>query len=304
MYIIPPKKATASARVRRSRLVRARTVNKSKRGARIASRTPNPIIGTPSVQRIPRTPRTPLVVRNSSSTPTTSTHTTSANIVELPSEMHNAYVISIRSERYSAIQKRFGPWAKHLKLWRGTDGRRLNKNQWYREKKFMRRFGGSMTRGELGCYDSHARLWKMLAQSNQEMALILEDDAAIFYNASVANRLRSAFENLKKNNVQWDLFYLGHYGRNTNLRRFSRSSKSSATNHVCPGVTVCPSWQGLFAYVLTKQGAQKLLRGLWPAQRPVDTYVQQHINSGLRAIKLEPRLCYVVPVRSDTATII
>lgn len=215
--------------------------------------------------------------------------------------MRNAYVISIRSERWSAIQRRFGPWSKHLKMWRGTDGRRLNKNQWYREKKFTRRFGGGMTRGELGCYDSHARLWKKLASSNEDMALILEDDANINYNAGVANRLARAFENLKKNDVQWDIFYLGHYGKNTNQRRHLRKSNG---NQVCPGVSTCPSWQGLFAYVLTKKGAQKLLRGLWPAQRPIDTYVQQHMNTGLKAIKLEPRLCYVVPVRSDTATIV
>lgn len=207
-----------------------------------------------------------------------------------PVEMHNTFVISIRSHRWLSMRKRFGPWAKYLRHWPGTNGSIVNKNQYRQSGKLQ---NPNLRRGEIGCYDSHHRIWKHMVAHNLATAFIMEDDAAIFYNKEFAKRLHAVWGTLRKNHIPWDIFYMGRNRPDRNIRSLG------------PGIARPLTCQGCFAYMLTLAGAKKLLASALPMRQAVDVFAGKLGDTGrITAIAMYPRLCYVVSVRSDTRGII
>jgi hypothetical protein len=203
-----------------------------------------------------------------------------------PGEIKGAFAISIRPERYQALKQRLGPWQKYVRLFGGTNGHHINRRQWAKKVR------GNFKRGEIGCYDSHVRLWQKVATMNGPV-LILEDDAALFYNQQTSQRFRHLFDEITKKNPKWDLIYLGHYG------------DMLAGAPVAPGLHAAKVWQGLFAYIIKPEAARKLVQGAWPMRSPSDVYVGSFISRGvLHALRAEPRFCFVVTRNSDTAGIV
>lgn len=208
-----------------------------------------------------------------------------------PEEFKAAFAISMsnRPERWEGLKARFGHWAKHVRYWRATSGFTVNKNRWMNDGKLAR--GCALRRGEIGCYDSHVRIWKFMTEHKIESALIMEDDANIRHRWDHYKRIRSALDELKKRDKNWDLLYIGMGDRNSKQR-------------IAPDLGKCQGCQGLFAYVLTIQGAQKLLKHAMPFRIPVDVLVGNLSDKKiLNTYCMYPRLCYVVPVHSDTAGI-
>lgn len=208
---------------------------------------------------------------------------------EWPPELQPAYAITIREERWRNLVNRFGPWAKHITKFLGTDGRTINKNLW----RTKGRIGVQcpMRRGELGCYDSHMRLWKTVIDNGLDHALIMEDDAAITYGPVLAERLHVAMEIVKKYNVAYDILFIGH-GRN------------SPKEEVAPGIVKVRTIHGMIAYLLSKTGAEKLMQHAIPMKVPVDVLPIQLAKAGrLTVLAVYPSLFGVVPVHSDTYNI-
>jgi glycosyl transferase family 25 len=154
--------------------------------------------------------------------------------------------------------------------------------------------GSRMGRGQIGCYDSHVRVWENIISRKTPMTLIMEDDANIRHTQSVYQQIKNGFDEAKRLKIDWDIFYLG-----------VNNGGGAPTKLPTPKLVKPRGCNGLFAYVLTLQGAQKLLSKCKPYVLPVDVLVGNLHDAGvLKAIALNPRLCYVVPVRSDTRNII
>lgn len=209
---------------------------------------------------------------------------------KLPKEMHNIFVISIRPQRWEDFQIRVGPWKKYATLFTGTDGRKINKRRFILDGKLHHKRNG-LRRGEIGCYDAHVRLWKEIVKKKIPYAFICEDDADIKHDLKVSKTIQKAFAEVKEMKLDYDLFYVGHRAHGIRKR-------------LSPMISEPKGGYGLFAYVLTLAGAKKLIRAAFPAREAVDMFVSTMQNRKLiKCIALDPSLCYVVPVPSDTAMI-
>jgi len=208
--------------------------------------------------------------------------------LQWPPEISASFAISIRPARMQDMRARLGPWASRVQYFSGTNGESIDVKGWKKKGKCAP--GSVLRRGELGCYDSHVRIWKTIVAQKLPMTLIMEDDANIRYTQQHATRLRQVFDELKRLGKPWHMLYIG-----------GRGWKSG---NLSPSVAVARSCNGLFAYVLTLEGAQLLLAKAKPFHKPVDVLVANLHDSGyIKAVAMDPPLCYVVPVHSDTVHI-
>ncbi len=185
---------------------------------------------------------------------------------QIPTLYNNIFIISIRPARADSMMKRLGNWKTGATVLQGTHWRNINVNQW-KHQGLVRslKFGNRkklMSRGELGCYHSHFRVWQQIVARNIPYALILEDDAEI--NMIHAGRLAQLSKTLESQS-NWDVVVLYTIQAPKNVSKQSNIMPTSlrATNHVT----------GLAGYIVTLEGAKRLMQGSFPITCPVDIYV-------------------------------
>lgn len=206
-----------------------------------------------------------------------------------PDGVDCGFVISICDKKWTELKTRLGTWQQHIQLWPGTDGRQIDIDEWTKQGRYkVVPECRPLRKGELGCFDSHFRLWQHMITNNIRVALILEDDAAIVpqrHGSKIAEVLRAAAEL-----PSWDLIYLGH---------------SMRKNHIGPDVSdmfnIPLGWQGLFGYILTFRGATQLIKSAQPFCIPADVYVAKaSANKTIDALAVKVPLFYVVKGKSTT----
>lgn len=183
--------------------------------------------------------------------------------------------ISIRPARWIAMRKRFGPWARYITRFAGTNGH-------------ARRLRGTQSAGQLGCYDSHVRVWRRIAAGGgTRPTLVFEDDVALWYDEQISRRFQHLIRALRTVGP-WDICYV-----------CNKTKPGFATLTV--GIGRALPWNGLYGYLLTPTGAKKLLRHATPPRSAVDIFVAKEVASGrVRGVRADPGFGFVVPVRSDT----
>ena len=218
----------------------------------------------------------------------------SENTKKFPEELLPIYVISIRRQRYESLKQRLGPWSVYIQRWPSFNGNHLkNKNvalEWQKAGRlpaFCR-----LRRGELGCYHSHVTAWKNIVDNNLPYGVIFEDDVDLSYFTDFSV-FYAAMEQIKTKNLPWDLLYLGHTKRTTNH------------NRVAVNLSIPVQCQCLFAYVITLNGAQTLLKYIMPYKEPVDMLTIRLGNQKIiRHLSIEPSLFQQVDEKnSDTSRI-
>lgn len=138
----------------------------------------------------------------------------------------------------------------------------------YDEQANAARFHTPLVDGEIGCYASHLRAWQHLLDSDAPAALVLEDD--VLLRPSLLPVLRA----LVAQPAGWQMVKL--IGRD-----FERPWWSQAlTDGVALiGYRRLPSLTS--AYVLSREGAARLLAARRPFFRPVDTDLRHWWECGL-----------------------
>lgn len=127
-----------------------------------------------------------------------------------------------------------------------------------------------MSRAEIAVARSHINAWRKVVSSNQEYAMILEDD--VWFRNGFAKYLDQVWEEVvdgcnKRN--KFDVFYLSY------LESKHGAPKSYLTSNVfCP---VRGLWH-LSGYILSREGAKKLLQ-LLPCRGPIDLWINHHFQS-------------------------
>ena len=117
---------------------------------------------------------------------------------------------------------------------------------------------------------SHVKVWDMIAKSDHEYVLILEDD--VYFTFRFASVVEEVWANLVHNTGEYramDLLYLSF-----------EEAKGGAEKEYLSEYLMRPSrglWN-LSGYVLSKEGAQKLLR-LLPVRGPVDLWLNQQFQN-------------------------
>lgn len=130
-----------------------------------------------------------------------------------------------------------------------------------------------LTNGQVACFMSHQLAWKYILKHKVKSALILEDDATSDFSEEKLQSLARVISRLRDATHQWNILYLGRNSQMmTNKKRFT-------ADIVAPG----RSW-GLFAYAVSEEGAQHLLKKSRVIQEAVDIFVSTTPLQGRFAI--------------------
>jgi collagen beta-1,O-galactosyltransferase len=121
--------------------------------------------------------------------------------------------------------------------------------------------------GEIGCYLSHTNIWKEIVNNNYNNCIIFEDDVIP---DKIYDDIIKYIEDVPDD---FDIAYLGWWTRK-NLNNINKNSNwlYSVNNSDKPNVL------GLYAYIISNNGAQKLLSKAFPIDVQLDTYVSLYNN--------------------------
>lgn len=126
-----------------------------------------------------------------------------------------------------------------------------------------------MTRQEVAVALSHISVWKLIASSDKDYSLILEDD--IFFSRGFARTMDKAWAALTssiKSQDTFDVLYASYQEAKTGVEKTQESE------------TLFKPVRGLWwlsGYILTKKGARRLLE-LLPVRGPVDLWINQQFK--------------------------
>jgi glycosyl transferase family 25 len=212
-----------------------------------------------------------------------------------PEEIKHAFVISMRPVRWESFQERLGPWSQYITLWNATNGYHLNLEELKKNNIVAKT--ARLIRGQVGCYMSHVNVWKHIVENNLPLTLIMEDDADLRYCQSHCTMLNECMTELKKYKGDWDFLYLGR-GKQVNW------PEDMSPKDLPPLFSRPRGCGGIFCYILTLNGAKKMLQYVYPFFYPIDVLVARlHDSEKINAISLRKRIGFVVSIESDTSTI-
>ncbi|CAG8677073.1 31313_t:CDS:2 [Gigaspora margarita] len=124
---------------------------------------------------------------------------------------------------------------------------------------------------QIACYVSHYKVYQSIIKHGYESALILEDD--VDFELNIESIITDIFKFLPSD---WDIFYLGYcgfYEQNGNLVDGQDNSATYKVHHST--LPVCLHW-----YVVSRAGAQKLIKMLTPISNTVDGRLAELIRIG------------------------
>jgi len=211
-----------------------------------------------------------------------------------PAFLQPMFVISLRPKRYVSFLDRMKRWRTHVQLIPATDGRKINRDQWASVNRLNT---DQLTNGQIGCYESHVRVWRRIVDQNLPYALVFEDDVDIRYTQETVDKLNEVVAELKTV-PNWDIVYIGNDaakpGGNGQLRF---PPKRQHTPHLAD----VSDWEVLHMYLITKRAAQCFLQDAFPIRAAVDVYMGSVLyKHNIVALGMVPSLAWTVPNESDT----
>lgn len=207
-----------------------------------------------------------------------------------PEELRNILIISIRPDRLERCRQRLGPLGQYVLNVDGVDGTGLDMGHLKQTKQYRPiDKWNHMTKGELGCFLSHRKMWQYAVDHELPYCFILEDDCNLRPSPKVLHLLQTAL--VETNGEALDLLFVG---RDPRLCR----AKRRISEHL---VEVDKTW-GLFAYVVSQRAARALLLATRTMVHPVDVFVST-FRGVSRRLGVTPIPFTVVPEGSDTARI-
>ena len=155
--------------------------------------------------------------------------------------MADVYVISIKDDRRNKAKQQFRTIQHLVRSWSGVHGGHLDLKQLISQN--VLQHNHTLRRGEIGCFLSHKQIWEQVTRPT----LILEDDATLPVNWLTCGLISEALVALK--GQRWDMLLLA---------RNPRRMKTLRSN-VKPPLVRPKFWCGLFAYIVSPEGARKML---------------------------------------------
>jgi len=187
-----------------------------------------------------------------------------------------AYIIGIDSDKnvQKDAVKQLREMGLDAQAWHGVNGKKENinprnylslgalfKSKFVKHRAVDWDFPLGDPRGALGCFLSHKKIWEHMVENNVPVALIGEAD--IVPKPSLSQRIQDGLQNLEK----WDILLLdctlkNHHLKGTGLENANHGFKKGKQ-----------SFLGLHGYLLSKQGAQILLKYAMPIEFQLDSYI-------------------------------
>jgi glycosyl transferase family 25 len=138
-----------------------------------------------------------------------------------------------------------------------------------------------LMKAEIGCYFSHLKIFKKMADENMPVACVLEDDND--YSDDFKELLNP--ENISMSD--WDILYLGHRSGSTDYPAQSIKKKRLKLAQYCIGEPIeIP--HGSHAYLIKNGAAAKLSSNVFPVIVPFDLYIGNTASTRIRTSLLSP----------------
>jgi GR25 family glycosyltransferase involved in LPS biosynthesis len=127
--------------------------------------------------------------------------------------------------------------------------------------KTRRSHGEIASIGAIGCTMSHINVWKKFIDEypDKDYCLILEDDAKLPSNLNIL--IENCSKNLPEIGDKFDVWLLYYYLYNKNI-------KKQTQNWFSP-----EEFWGTVAYIISREGVQKLLKDIYPIESQIDRYL-------------------------------
>lgn len=149
--------------------------------------------------------------------------------------------------------------------------------------------GRTLTDGELGTYASHVAVWQRLLQSNLRQMIVFEDDVVVDW--PLISRL-AAFDF-----PAIGIDYLRLFTKIPARFRKLRCPFLDRYHHL---IRITSFALGTQAYLITREGAQRMLEHATQVTCPIDAYMDKYWKHGVPNIALYP---FPVFERFETSTI-
>ena len=132
--------------------------------------------------------------------------------------------------------------------------------------------------GTIGCSLSHEKAWRYFLESDNEFALVIEDDVK-FEPKELSEVIKSAIEN----QFLWDIIglELNHYGYPQKIAKLALEKFL---------VLYMTNVKHSGAYLINRLAAKRMLEKFYPIKMPLDHYFTRSWEFGLRFCGVKPRI--------------
>lgn len=213
-----------------------------------------------------------------------------------PSLLSRSFVITIRFHRHQRFEKRLNHWSSFVEKINGINGKMLSFSKMSAAGQLR---NTRKRKGVIGCYLSHVKAWKNIIDNKYEISFIMEDDINLLYSKKNKEKLDFIFT-FMKNNRNCDVLYISHTARGIGGRGRVQKSDTKDIMDIIPTT----SWQTLYGYAVTLEGARKLYENAFPINHAVDVYMgKMSTQRKIKAYRTRLPLCKTVFMGSDTQQI-
>ncbi|MCF6204855.1 MAG: glycosyltransferase family 25 protein [Methylococcaceae bacterium] len=152
------------------------------------------------------------------------------------------------------------------KIIKATEGKKLH-NKFIAKHHSFNSIHDALSLGEIGCAYSHINVYKEILKNKLAFSLILEDD--VNFSGNIKELLSEATINEDK----WDIIHFGHHSMSSR----KKETQGSYWNRVKIKknyrlLLPCELAAGTYGYLITYNGAKKLLAQLNCLEQPIDHY--------------------------------
>ncbi len=193
-------------------------------------------------------------------------------------------------ERLAAMRQQLAGFGLAFERLPATDGAQTPPAvlaEYYSEMLNRRQYHKRLTPGEIACYISHLRAWRLIVERNWAYAVVLEDDLEL------QPAFPAALAALASLPPGWDLVKLASGRPKPVVSQLPLSPFALVDYYKAPVLTG--------AQAVSRAAAEKLLRTRIPFGRPADVDLQFPWETGIRVQGLEP---YTVSARADVPSTI
>jgi glycosyl transferase family 25 len=159
----------------------------------------------------------------------------------------------------------------------------------YDESAARRVHGRTLTDGEIGAYTSHVAVWQRLVESTQRQIIVFEDDVVVDW--PLIARLAS---------LDFSAMGIDYLRLFTKIPARFRKLRCPFIDRYHHLIRLTSFALGTQAYLITRDGAQRLLKHAMQVECPVDAYMDKYWKHGVPNIALYP---FPVFERFDASTI-
>ena len=194
----------------------------------------------------------------------------------------SSLVITLRrsTARAEQVRKIVAGCPVSCDTWDATDGSLLTADEIqavYQPRRHFPRYPFELTRGEIGCFLSHRRIWQMMVEKNIPKLLVLEDDVEFLPNFNKA--LQFAIDNIP------DDAYVQFQVRELQPGRSEQNPPAMQNHFVQPSVIPLRT----SAQLVTLSAARRLAEFSEKFDRPVDAAIQLKWIHGVTVLTSQPR---------------